>query len=122
MTHTPMLKRWFAAMDSDRPEDVLGMITDDFQLSVLFSGGPGGPVTDFSGDREALVHYLDQRLKDVRRHVVLSGSRTSEDEHVLGEVSREGEWEASFVAVARVTPEGRVRRLLIGRSPGTRFT
>jgi len=122
MSGAPTLARWFATMDSDTPEEVLEFISDDFQLSVLFSAGPAGPVTDFSGDRAALVGYLEQRLKDVRRHEVLTGHRTGDDEFVLGQVSREGEWEASFVAVARLAADGRVSRLLIGRSPGTRFS
>jgi hypothetical protein len=118
----PLLERWFATMDSAQPEEVLEFISEDFQISVVFSAGPGGAMSDFSGDREALVGYLAQRLKDVRRHTVLSGARTGSDELVLGEVSQRGEFEASFVAAARLTADGKVSRLLIGRSPGARFS
>jgi hypothetical protein len=117
----PLLRGWFAAMDGPAPEQVLGLIADDFSMSVVFSAGPSGPVSDFSGDRSALVSYLSQRLKDTRTHRVLSDAGTGPDELVLGEVHRHGVFEASFVAAARIT-DGRVSRLLIGRSPGTRFS
>lgn len=122
MSDAVMLEKWFATMDSDTPERVLDFICDDFQISVVFSGGPGGPISDFSGDRAALVAYLEQRLKDVRSHYVLSGVRVGDEELVLGEVKQGAEWEASFVAAAKVADDGRVSRLLIGRSPGTRFS
>jgi hypothetical protein len=122
MSDAELLTRWFSTMDSDTPEKVLDFISDDFQLSIVFSGGAGGPLTDFSGDRAALIGYLEQRLKDVRRHAVLSGVRSGDEELVLGEVTRGSLWEASFVAAAKVNDEGRVSRLLIGRSPGARFS
>jgi len=114
------LERWFAAMDSDRPEAVLDMISADFHMSVVFS--TDDVAQDFSGGRDALVAYLDQRLKNVRVHRLLSVATSGDDELVLGEVHLEGSYEASFVASARLTHDGLVRRLLIGRSPHTRFT
>lgn len=117
----PFLTQWFSHMDSDAPERVLDLIGDDFQLSVLFSGGAEGPVTDFSGDRQALVGYLEQRLKNTRTHHVLNATRSGDDEMVIGEVRQQGEFEASFSAVARLGPEGKARRLLMGRTPGVRF-
>jgi hypothetical protein len=107
-------------MDSDRPERVLDLIAPDFRMSVVFSTGTEG--TDFSGDRDALVDYLAQRLRDVRRHVVLSSAVTGSDELVLGQVHLDGRFEASFVAAARLAADGLVQRLLIGRSPGISFT
>lgn len=40
---TPTLARWFEYMDSDDPDRVLGMIADDFVMSVQFSKGAGSP-------------------------------------------------------------------------------
>ena len=52
---------------------------------------------------------------------MLSDAGTGTNELVLGEVRQQGMFEASFVAAARIT-DGRVSRLLIGRSPGTKFS
>jgi hypothetical protein len=115
-----LLTRWFKIMDSDAAEEVLDLIADDFQLSVVFATGTGS-AQDFSGDRSALEGYLDQRLKGVRTHIVLSAASAGADELVLGEVRRGDAFEATFVAAARLDDAGRVRRLMIGRSPGVAF-
>jgi hypothetical protein len=117
----PLLQKWFAEMDGDSPERVLDYITEDFQISVVFSTGQQGTVTDFSGDRQALVGYLEQREVNTRTHHILSASVAGHDELALGEVRRSGVYEASFVAAARVGSDGRASRLLIGRAPGTSF-
>jgi hypothetical protein len=116
----PLLTRWFKIMDSDHPEEILDLIADDFGFSVVFSTGPGG-AADFSGARRELEGYLEQRERGVRTHVVLSAATVGDDELVVGEVRRGNELEATFVAAARLDSAGRVRRLMIGRSPGVNF-
>ncbi len=116
----PVLTRWFEIMDSAAPERILDLITEDFRFSVVFSTGPDA-ATDFSGARRELEGYLAQREKGVRTHLVLSAATTGNDELVLGEVQRGDCFEATFVASARLDPAGRVRRMMIGRSPGVAF-
>lgn len=118
---TPLLLDWFTIMDSSTPERVLDLITDDFQLSILFSTGE--QVAEFQGDRAGLVVYLEQREVSVLTHHVLNGARVDDTELALGETRRDGAFEASFNASAQLDTEGRkVRRLLICRTPGVRFT
>ena len=50
MIATPFLERWFEIMDSDQPERVLDLISDDFKMSVQFSKGEG-QAAEFVGDR-----------------------------------------------------------------------
>jgi hypothetical protein len=118
---TPLLHDWFEIMDSTTPERVLDMITDDFQLSILFS--KGNQAAEFQGDRDGLVAYLEQREVSVLTHHLLAGSRVDDSELALGETRRDGAFEASFNASAQLDPaSGRVRRLLICRTPQVRFT
>ncbi|MFD7923465.1 hypothetical protein ACFV3R_30165 [Streptomyces sp. NPDC059740] len=117
----PFLTAWFEILDGEEPARVLDLISDDFFLSILFSTGDG-EATDFSGDRAALVGYLDQREKGTRTHHLLSAATLGRDEVFLGEVRRTGVPEASFVAAGRLNGEGRLERLLIGRSSQVRFT
>ena len=49
-------------MDSQEPERVLALITDDFVMSVQFSKGEGQSA-EFVGDRAGLQVYLEQREK-----------------------------------------------------------
>ncbi|MEB8340195.1 hypothetical protein [Streptomyces endophyticus] len=116
----PFLTAWFEILDSDTPNRILDLISDDFSLSILFSTGDGN-ATDFAGDRAALVGYLEQRERGTRTHHLLSATTLGQDELFLGEVRRAGVPEASFVAAGRVDDKNRLQRLLIGRSSDIRF-
>jgi len=122
-TTAPFLARWFGVMDSTEPDDVLGLLADDFHFSVVFSTGAtdDAAARDFAGGRAAMVEYLEQREKGTRVHRLLATGSSGDTEFVLGEVIRLGEWEASFVASALLDGAGRLRRLIIGRSPRVAF-
>jgi hypothetical protein len=121
MTATPFLERWFEIMDSQEPERVLGLITDDFVMSVQFSKGEGQSA-EFVGDRAGLEVYLEQRERSVLVHHINQGARVGDVELVLGRTTRDGVFEASFNASALIDPatDG-CRRLLIGRTPLVEF-
>jgi hypothetical protein len=116
----PLLTRWFKIMDSDAPEEILDLISDDFRFAIVFSTGSDAAV-DFSGARPELEGYLAQRERGVRTHLVVSAATVGNDELVLGEVRRGEQFEATFVATGRLDAAGRVRRLMIGRAPGVDF-
>jgi hypothetical protein len=118
---TPVLARWFEYMDSDDPDRVLTMITDDFMMSVQFSKG-GGESAEFVGDRDGLVAYLAQREKSTLVHHIDSGAVVADVELVLGRTTRNGDFEASFNATAQLDAAGKVRRLLIARTPEVAFS
>ena len=121
MSTTPFLERWFEIMDSDEPERVLDLITDDFVMSVQFSQGTGQS-TEFVGDRAGLEAYLEQREKSVLVHHVTQGARVGDVELVLGRTTRDGDFEASFNASALIdAASDKCRRLLIGRTPQIEF-
>ena len=74
MSETPFLDAWFEFMDSDRPERVLDLITDDFEMSIQFSRVPAS-ASEFLGDRAGLVAYLEQREVSVLVHHLTHGAR-----------------------------------------------
>ncbi len=117
---TPILARWFEFMDSDDPDRVLGMIADDFVMSVQFSKG-AGQSAEFVGDRAGLVGYLAQREKSTLVHHIDVGVTESGHELVLGRTTRDDAFEASFNATAQIDAAGKVRRLLIARTPEVSF-
>lgn len=118
---TPVMAQWFSYMDSDDPDRVLNMITDDFVMSVQFSKG-GGASAEFVGDREGLVGYLAQREKSTLIHHIDVGTFVEGKEMVLGRTTRDGAFEASFSTIADLTADGKVRRLLIARTPEVDFS
>ena len=118
---TPVLIQWFEYMDSDDPDRVLTMISKDFVMSVQFSKG-NGQSAEFVGDRDGLVAYLAQREKSVLIHHIDAGAFVDGVELSLGRTTRGGEFEASFNATAQLDSEGKVRRLLIARTPELSFS
>lgn len=116
MSAAGTMTRWFATIDSDRPEGILDMIAPGFRFSIVFGTGDG-KATDFAGGREAMEGYLAQREKGVLTHHVLTSSAHGRDELVLGQARRGGEFESTFVAAARLDENGKVVSLMIGRSP-----
>ncbi|ROZ99066.1 hypothetical protein [Gordonia sp. OPL2] len=119
-TTTPVLAQWFEYMDSDDPDRVLGMIADDFVMSVQFSKG-AGQSAEFVGDRKGLIGYLAQREKSTLIHHIDLGVTESGHEMVLGRTTRGGAFEASFTSTAQIDGAGKVRRLLIARTPEVSF-
>jgi len=117
---TPILAQWFEYMDSDDPDRVLTMVSADFRMSVQFSKG-GGQAAEFVGDHAGLIAYLAQREKSVLVHHIDAGSLVGQVELVLGRTVRDGEFEASFNATAQLDDKGKVRRLLIARTPEIAF-
>jgi hypothetical protein len=117
--NAPFLSAWFEIMDSDEPSRILGLISDDFTFSILFSTDDGA--TDFAGGRPAMVGYLEQREKGTRTHHRLMATSDGNRELFLGEVRRAGVPEATFVAAGELNEEGRLARLIIGRSPAVLF-
>jgi len=117
----PFLTAWFEIMDSDEPERVLDLITDDFEMSIQFSKGQGESA-EFLGDRAGLEAYLEQREKSVLVHHLTHAARVDDVELVLGRTTRDGAFEAPFNASAMLDGgSGRCRRLLIGRTPKLQF-
>ena len=122
MAEARFLSSWFGIMDTDSAERVLDLITDDFQISILFSTGPGSS-SEFAGDRAALEGYLAQREKNGRVHTVVTSARNGDVEMVLGRVTRDGAFEASFNATAEIdAATDKARRLLICRTPAVEFS
>ncbi|MEV2221728.1 hypothetical protein AB0E01_17840 [Nocardia vinacea] len=107
-------------MDSDDPDRILCMITDDFTMSVRFSQG-SGKSAEFVGDGDGLIAYLTQREKSTLVHHIDAGAVVGEYGLVLGRTTRAGEFEASLNATAQVDADGAVGRLLIARTPEVAF-
>lgn len=119
-TEVPVLTRWFGYMDSADPDRVLGMIAEDFTMSVQFSKG-AGESAEFVGDRAGLIAYLAQREKSTLVHHIDVGAVVGAYELVLGRTTRGDVFEASFNATAQLDDTGAVRRLLIARTPEVDF-
>ena len=118
------LRRLFSAIDGPDPASCVELLGPELRFSVVFSTGPA-EARDFAGDRRGFDDYLAERGTPPWTHHVVAESTHRMDgrevELVLGETRRDGAIVASFVAAARLTPDGLIDRYIVGRSPNALF-
>ena len=120
-------ERYFAALDGPDPYSSLDMVAEDVEFAIEWAtatdrrshqiAGGRGELRAFidAGDRGAWVHH-------VLRSAVVGGAGEDRTEFVLGETRDDaGARIATFVAVAELDADGRMRRYLAGRSPAIVF-
>ena len=118
--HESWFGRFFAALDGADPESAMQYVADDLQFAILwapdaekrsprqFIGGPDElRAFTAAGDTSGWAHHL------------LSVSRAGLTELALGETrwDSDGSHIGTFVTAGEFTPEGLMRRYLVGRSP-----
>ena len=119
-----VLRRLYRIIDGPDAASCVELLSDDLRFSVVFSTGPGA-AEDFAGDRPAFDGYLAQRGTPAWTHHLLAESTHRVDgrdvELALGQTRQDGATVASFVAAARLTPDGLIDRYIVGRSPAVLF-
>lgn len=122
MSEVTFLNAWYEILDSNDDSRALDLVTDDFEFSILYSGGPG-VFTEFSGGRTTLEEFLKGRPKSERLHDVFAYQRMGNFETAFGRSTQGGSFEASFNATAQLDPvSNKARRLLICRTPAVEFS
>lgn len=118
----PTLSRWFALVDGGDVDGVLGLLSDDFRMSMQLARGDGTALETI-GTAADLADHLARRGRDDIRHLVLSAATVSLTEHVLGQtVQEDGVFVSSFSATARLAGSGGlVRQLLVCRTAALCF-
>jgi hypothetical protein len=116
-------EKYFRALDGADPHAALEMVSDDLEFAILFSTGTDSRSRQFLGGVDELRAFTDAGDMDGWAHHILSSSRTGDVEVVLGETRTDaGEVLGTFVCAAELDGDGRMRRYLVGRSPGIRFS
>jgi hypothetical protein len=114
----------FEIIDGPDPANCVELLAPELRFSVVFSIG-AAEARDFAGDRRAFDDYLAERGTPPWTHHVVAESTHDLDgrevELVLGETRQDAAIVASFVAAVRLTPDGRIDRYIVGRSPNALF-
>ena len=129
--------RYFTALDGPDPYSSLDMVADDLEFAIEWAPGPDRKSYQIRGGRAELRAFIDSGERGEWAHYLLhsatgdgaggdgaggdeaAGNRT---EFALGETRRPGgERVATFVAVAELGDDGRMRRYLVARSPAIAF-
>ncbi len=115
-------ERYFAALDGPDPHSSLELVSEDVEFAIQWASGADRKSTQILGGVAELRAFIDAGdMGDWAHHVLHSG----EDGGVvfaLGETRYDsGERIGTFLAVAELDADGRMRRYLVARTPAIAF-
>jgi hypothetical protein len=115
-------ERYFAALDGDDPHSSLELVGDDLVFAIQWASGSNRKSTQILGGVAELRAVIDAGdMRNWAHHVLYSG----EDGRVafaLGETRYDsGERIGTFLAVAELDADGRMRKYLVARTPAIAF-
>jgi hypothetical protein len=115
-------ERYFAALDGPDPYSSLDMVAEDLEFAIEWATGTDRKCRQIGGGRSELRAFIDAGDRGAWVHHVLRSAGDDRAEFALGE-TRDGSGAriATFVAVAELDADGRMRRYLVGRSPAIAF-
>jgi hypothetical protein len=111
-------ERYFAALDGPDPYSSLELVSSDVEFAVQWAAGTDRKSTQILGGVDELRAFIEAGdMTDWAHHVLHSG----EDGRVVFAVGEtrydSGERIGTFLAVAELDADGRMRRYLVARTP-----
>jgi hypothetical protein len=115
-------ERYFERLDGPDPHSSLELVTEDVEFSIQWAAGADRKSRQFLGGIEELRAFIDAGDTDGWAHHVLWSGVNGDVEFALGETRWEsGERIGTFLAVAQLDRDGRMRRYMVARTPGLAF-
>lgn len=114
--------RYFAALDGEDPISAMDMVAEDAEFAILWAPDEGRDSGHFRGGLAELTKFTEAGDTSGWGHRILASARIGDVELVLGETrTDDGEFIGTFVTAVELDPDGRMKRYIVGRSPGIRF-
>jgi hypothetical protein len=115
-------ERYFQALDGPDPSSSLELVSPDVEFSIQWAPGADRKSSQFRGGLDELRGFIDAGdMTGWAHHVVWSGI-DRDVEFALGETRYDsGERIGTFLAVAQLDDDGRMRRYMVARSPALAF-
>ena len=114
--------RYFAALDGDEPLTAMDMVDEDAEFAIVWAPDDERKASHFRGGLPDLTKFTEAGDTDGWGHRILASARIGDIELVLGETrTDDGEFIGTFVTAVELDADGRMKRYLVGRSPGIRF-
>jgi hypothetical protein len=115
-------ERYFAALDGPDPQSSLELVAEDVEFAIQWASGSERRSTQIVGGLAELRSFIDAGDMDGWAHHVLRSGREGDVEFALGETRYDsGERIGTFLAVAELDGEGRMRRYMVARTPALSF-
>jgi hypothetical protein len=116
-------ERYFERLDGDDPFSSLELVAPDVEFSIQWAASDDRRSSQFVGGLEQLRGFVEAGdMEGWAHHVVFSGT-DGDVEFALGETrwDSSGERIGTFLCVAQLDDEGRMRRYMVARSPALVF-
>lgn len=115
-------ERYFERLDGPEPYSSLELVAPDVEFSIQWAGGGDRKSSQFVGGLDQLRGFIDAGDMDGWAHYVLFSGTDGDVEFALGETRYDsGERIGTFLAVAQLDGDGRMRRYMVARSPAMVF-
>jgi hypothetical protein len=115
-------ERYFERLDGDDPQSALALVADDAEFSIQWAAGADRKSSQFVGGLEELRSFTDAGDMEGWAHHVLWTGTDGDVEFALGETRYDnGERIGTFLAVAQLDEDGRMRRYMVARTPALAF-
>ena len=115
-------ERYFERLDGPEPYSSLELVAPDVEFSIQWAAGGDRRSSQFVGGLEQLRGFIDAGDMEGWAHYVIFSGTDADVEFALGETRYDsGERIGTFLAVAQLDDEGRMRRYMVARSPVMAF-
>jgi hypothetical protein len=115
-------ERYFERLDGDDPHSALELVADDVEFSIQWAAGADRKSSQFIGGVDELRGFTDAGDMEGWAHHVLWSGTDGDVEFALGETRYDsGERIGTFLAVAQLDGDGRMRRYMVARTPALAF-
>jgi hypothetical protein len=113
---------YFEALDGPDPHSSLELVAEDVEFSIQWARGTDRDSRQLVGGRAELRSFIDAGDMGGWAHHVLASGGAGDVEFALGETRYDsGERIGTFLAVAQLDTDGRMRRYMVARSPALAF-
>ncbi|MHB8693897.1 MAG: hypothetical protein ACYDHH_21880 [Solirubrobacteraceae bacterium] len=115
-------ERYFAALDGPDPHSSLELVSDDVEFAIQWASGTDHKSAQILGGVAELRAFIDAGDMSNWAHYVLHARDDGRVAFALGETLYDsGERIGTFLAVAELNAEGRMRKYLVARTPAIAF-
>jgi hypothetical protein len=98
------------------------MVGENAEFAILWAADDGRDSAQFRGGLKELTGFTEAGDTSGWGHRIIASARLGDVELVLGETrTDEGEFIGTFVTAVELDAKGRMKRYIVGRSPGIRF-
>ena len=116
-------ERYFRLLDGPDPHSSLELVAEDVEFSIQWAADASRKSSQFLGGLSDLRGFIDAGDTQGWAHHIVHSAASGGVEFALGETrwDESGERIGTFLCVAQLDQDGRMRRYMVARSPALGF-